>query len=201
MADEAVKLRTPVGIVSFPHVFKPQKNDQDKDVWSMVLLIPKSTDITELKNAINKVAKAKWGLKTKDMKLNYPLKDGDTLRGEDGELKKDKYPEYAGHYVLTMNSYNPPVIYDPKKKKIEGDENPPSGFYAGCFAHAVISIKPYDFKKKGVKCWLQGAQKTKNGERLGGGISDDDFDVIESDDPEDIDTDEETGDVEDSLFG
>ncbi len=188
---EKVKLLTPTGRVSFPHLKKPQKNDQGEDIWSIVLLVPKTADVTNFKTEMTRLAKDAFpGYKGK---LTLAMKDGDTAVGDDGILKKEKYPEYAGCWVFTANSKNPVRCIGADKADID-----PSDVYAGCYARLVVQAQAFDYKKKGVKLWLNGVQKHRDGAPLGGGgFSRDDFDELEVDDQ----APDAYGETDDAMFG
>ena len=55
--------------------------------------------------------------------------------------------------------------------------------YSGCYGNVAVSFYAYEFTGKyGVGVGLNGIQKTADGERLDGGTSVDDFDIIDEND-------------------
>ena len=59
--------------------------------------------------------------------------------------------------------------------------------YSGCYGNVAVSLYPYEFTGKyGVGVGLNAIQKTKDGERLDGGTSLDDFDTVDIDENDDL---------------
>ena len=63
--EKKTKLITPTFRVSFPAVFTPRKaNEGDPNAvakYSVQMIFPKTTDLTELKNAVRAAVVEKWG--------------------------------------------------------------------------------------------------------------------------------------------
>jgi hypothetical protein len=167
------KLITPTFRVSFPAVFTPRKaNEQDANAvakYSVQMIFDKTTDLTELKNAVRAAVVEKWGAdKAKwPKKLTMPFRDGS---------EKD----YDG--------YGPDVIFISASSKMKPglvDENiqpiiEPSEFYGGCYARATVNAFAWEFMgKAGVSFGLRNIQKVKDGDPFGGGSkAENDFDAI-----------------------
>lgn len=179
------ELRTPEFRVSYPSVFKPKLNtlaDTPKYEYIVDALFPKSTDMSPFENAIQAAIKDKWGTKA-PKKMRLPIKDGDEMEN----------PGYADHYVITFKSnenYKPNVVGT--KKDMSGKFialTSEKEFYGGCFARAIVNAFAYDNPaNKGVSFGLGNIQKTKDGERFGGGYSEaeQDFDdTVESEETDD----------------
>ena len=96
-----------------------------------------------------------------------PLSDGDAEK--DGE-------EYKGMYFINAKrkeKQGAPLLINGAKQYITDKEE----MYSGCYGNVAVSLYPYEFTGKyGVGVGLNGIQKTKDGERLDGGTSIDDFD-------------------------
>ena len=72
-----------------------------------------------------------------------------------------------------------PLIINGAKQYITDKEE----MYSGCYGNVAVSLYPYEFTGKyGVGVGLNAIQKTKDGERLDGGASIDDFDFEEGED-------------------
>jgi Protein of unknown function (DUF2815) len=152
----------------------------EKDSYSLMLLIPKTDTVTV--NAIKKSveaykkdpkAVAKWGGKWLDA-MKQPLRDGDA------ERDTDKSPEFKGHYFINANTYTKPGVVDAGMQEIINAAD----LYSGCYGR--ISIVPAAFNtdgNKGIKFYLNNVQKLAEGEKLGGGASNpnDDFTAVEDD--------------------
>jgi len=181
------RVTTPKGRVSFPHCFIPRAPMQGADEkYSITILIPKSENIDAIKALRNKAVTDKWPDETKRPKnIHNPIKDGDTDVMNDGSLRKDKYPELAGHWLITASrskkTGRPKVVDQAMQEIIEE-----SDLYAGCyarmsihaFAYAPTKDKPQ--MKYGVSFGLNNVQKLAEGEPLGGMSSkpEDDFEPV-----------------------
>lgn len=166
--------------LSYVRVFEAaQMNGTGEANFSVCLLIPKdSPEAEKLKEAIKAEAQ---NLAARYPKLagklpkmwNNPLRDGDEEK--DGA-------EYEGMYFINCKrkeKQGAPIIIDGKKAPIT-DKNE---LYSGCYGNVAISLYPYEFSGKyGIGVGLNGIQKVRDGERLDGGTSIDDFDCIDDDD-------------------
>lgn len=173
--------------LSFPHLFKPSKNDEGKESYNCVLLIPKSTNLDEAKAAVLAAAVDEWGDKAKkwflDDLVKSPFLDGD---GKQGLSKKtgERHAGYEGHTFIRATSgleYRPKV-YDRNINLVLD----PAEAYAGCFVIARVNPFTWDNDKngKGVTFGISMLQIVADGEKLGGGEADPKavFNVIKSDD-------------------
>ena len=163
--DEFDKIITPVGRLSFPSVFEATCAPNSTNAkWSTVFLIPKTTNIQEIKDLLKRAVAKK-----------YP--DGNIPKNSDGTpfvtpIKdgNDKtYEGYADHYFFTASTKNraPGVVDETKKPIMDRNE-----IYAGCYA--VLQINAYCWEymgKYGVSIGLQHVMKWKDGEPLSGGSS------------------------------
>lgn len=182
-----IKLVTPKGRVSFPTLFTPKstgKNGSGEPQYSIQLLLKKGDAeaekfVKELRAAMTLAVNTKWPEEAKrPKKLASALKDGDTWEGEDGFLKKDKYAEVAGCWVINANNKKrKPKVVDQDVSEILDPEE----VYSGCYGRISFQVYAYDNEKKGVGFSLQNFQKMGDGERFGGAGSDpkDDFGAVQ----------------------
>ena len=166
--------------LSYVRVFEAgQVNGAGDPIYSLCILIPKdSPEVPAIKAAI---AAEYENLKVKFPKLagknpktwNNPLRDGDEER--DGE-------EYQGHYFINAKrkeKQGAPVVID-GNKPYSTERN---DLYSGCYGNVAVSFYPYEFAGKyGIGVGLNGVQKVRDGERLDGGTSVDDFDIVDEND-------------------
>ena len=166
--------------LSYVRVFEAsQVNGQGDATYSVCLLIDKnSPEVPKIKAAIEAeraMLKAKYPkLAGKDPKTwNNPLRDGDEEK--DGA-------EYKGCYFINAKrkeAQGAPIVIDGRKQYIT-DQNE---VYSGSWGNVAVSFYPYEFTGKyGIGVGLNGVQKTKDGERLDGGTSVDDFDFEDEND-------------------
>lgn len=187
------KILTPVFRVSYPHVLKPQRNEDDTaDMYSVQMLFDKDADLTEMK----KLAKA---IKDKAFGVDASGKFKKVFRSGPEEFDFKKNPEYRDKIICSARSKNRPVGVVklnksvPKGKKGRfvpiTDENE---FYAGCYAMASVTCYDYNHPKggKGVAFGLSNIIKVSDGEPLVTIANpEEDFDDIDVDLFEDLDVD------------
>lgn len=163
---------TPQGIATFVHVWSPSSfQGSDEKQYSLVLVFPKGTDLSRLKQIVSNAAKKKFGDKAGEMlragKLSMPFRDG------------EDYSEYGKPFVpgstfINIKSRNAPQIVDIRRDAIMDETE----FYSGCKARASVYAHAYDTKgKRGVTLLLNNVQKMGDGDRLAGKRSaEEDFD-------------------------
>jgi hypothetical protein len=169
MAEAAGKLRnvkTPRALGCYVTLAKPRAMETGKEPeYSIALLWPKSTDLTDLRNAINEAAVSKWGPAAPRLlgtKLKTPLKDGNLKVNDDGEVDpiyKDKW------YVNARSKQRVPIV------GVDLQPVDPSEVYSGCFFHAQLRFYPFDWNKgqsRGVGCGLQNIMLVGKGKRIDG---------------------------------
>jgi len=171
---------TPIGRVSYPHVFEA-KLFKGKTNFSMTLLFDESADLSEMKKIAEQVAKEKWPNK-------LPEDFRSPFRNASNEPKKvAKSPEYAGHTWVQFKAKEDrrPQVVGPNKKEItqkSGD------FYPGCYARVSFNCYAYDVDGScGVNFGLNNVQKARDGERLDSGSdAESDFDAMEDEGASDL---------------
>lgn len=190
---------------AFVNLFEARSGpDGGKPQWGLVIMIPKDTaegkETYKLlkeaeKDAItSKPAKA-WGGKL-PRGLKSVIKDADTTGDDEASLKiqdhVEKYPEFAGHWYLSVNrkavtnagrKMSPPFVVDRRREDIEDETE----VYSGCWGKVSVDAYCYAASgNNGVTFGLSGVQKLRDDENLsgGGGGSRSDFDVEEDEDSE-----------------
>ena len=178
--------------LSFPHLAKPQAPMQEggEPSYAVTMMIPKTDEKTPaaLKAAQEAAIEDKWGSK-RPKRIAQTIKDGDKeslVKGDDG-VDTEKYPEYAGHWIVTTRNTRKPEFLTKKAGQVVRID--PNEFYAGCFAKVALQAFAYDRSDgQGVTFSLQGVFKTGDGERLaGGGVP---FSMFDDEDDYDEDLDE-----------
>lgn len=164
MATE--KVLTPKFRVSFPAVFVPRAAmDGAEPKYSVVMLFPKTADLSKLKAIAKQALVEKWGDKIpKD--LRSPFRDGN-------EKELDGYADCI--FITASSKMKPGLVDGQKQEIISADE-----FYAGCYARATVNAYAYDRNgNRGVSFGLQNIQKLEEGEPFSGRTRpEDDFDAI-----------------------
>lgn len=169
--------------LSYEHIFTPSKFDENQDPkYSATLIIPKNhPDVPALKKALQEAGAEKYptAFNGKDWPRGYScaLKDADVDAGMDGIVLAEKNPEYAGCYTLKADSTRRPVVLDRRKAAVTEEDGL---IYSGCYINVSIAAAAYEFGKmtKGVKCYLNGVQFVKDGDRFGTDAASD-FDTLD----------------------
>ena len=164
------------GRLSYPALFQPRQvaQDSDKKNYQATILIPKTDTNTvaiiqaAIQAAVDQgVADGKFKQPIDPNQTKYPpLRDGDTMNSN-GEPRG---AEFAGHWFISSKA--------PENRKpfvVDGNVQPviqESDVYAGCYVNAALQFFPYSHATggKGISVSLQGIQKSRDGEPLGGGI-------------------------------
>jgi hypothetical protein len=152
---------------SLPH----GETDQSKLRYQITIALPKADPFwKEVGAEIKAVATEKWGKIPATLKR--PVKDGDAIVDDDGELK---YPEFEGCYTLQVSSKRKPDVADAQLNPvIEAD-----ALYSGAWYRVTCRAYAWSHPTggKGVSFALETVQKVKDDEPLGGsgGKAEDDF--------------------------
>ena len=166
------KLTTPKFRVAFPHVFEKQTLLSGKEKYSICMIFEKNTDITSLKNAINKIAKEHWGGKIPRIFIS-PFKDGKDKLDKEGNI----YDGFKDATYINVTSEYKPGIVDQNLNPLFSDEE----FYAGCYARATIFGFTYDKPKCGASFILCNLQFLGEGEPFSGKVTaENDFEAVEA---------------------
>lgn len=204
---KSVEMTTGIGVISFPHLFEAQanenKNDKGVPVYDCQFLIPKSDKDTAraILAAIKEVGEAKWG---KDVwkQFKNPLRDGDkeaALPTEDGSTRGEKYPERLGHWFINARSQKPIGVVDRQRVPITDH----SRIYAGCMVKVAVSFYVYSNSgNTGIGCGLNGVQFIRDGEPIAAGgkpAVESMFDMLDDEELGDDDLDGLDADLEDEV--
>ena len=171
--------------LSYEHIFTPSAFDDSQDAkYSATFIISKDhPDLPALKRALLEAGQETFpsdftgGAWPKGYTCS--LKDADKDTDSNGELLADKQPAYKGCYIIEANSTRRPLVVGRKKEAITEDDGI---IYSGCYVNASLAAAGYTFGKvkKGVKCYLNGVQFVKDGERFGADASND-FEALDGD--------------------
>lgn len=161
---------TPEFRVGFPHIWEPTDNGK----YGLAMLFDKETfDATPFKEIAKEVLSQVQAAVYKGQPIpngvrKLPIKDGD-------EINKAGNKPYPGYYAINTTSRFQPGIVDAKVQPILDQ----SEFYAGCYARAKVHAYWYSVDgNSGVGICIGNVQKTRDGERFGGGrAATEDFDV------------------------
>ena len=163
MAKHEVKVITPKGRLSYPHLLEPNVGGNfPSGEYETLLLINKSEDVNPMMEALKNLLSDAFGDKLTLGSLKHqPIKDGD----------KEKEPEKKGCWVIkAKNEYKPKVV-GPDPTQVITDKKL---IYGGANARLSVTFFAYDNKfGKGIKVNLRNVQLLGGGEGFGGGAAGD----------------------------
>lgn len=144
---------TPIGRVSFPHVFEMHEY-QGRRAYEITLLFPPDANLSQLKKAVEKSAlEAHKGLK----RVKLPFKNA----GEKDHL--EGYQE--GWTAVTFRTQRRPVVIGPDKWEISEESGQ---LYPGCWARVTCDAYAWNSEGTlGVSLGLGNVQKCRDDEPLG----------------------------------
>lgn len=154
---------------SYVNVFEPRSSMGNDPKYSCSILIPKDNEaaVTLIEEAIDAAIAqgqtSRWNGKV-PRNVRTPLRDGDTERDD---------PVYEGCWFINASAgvkSKPAVKVLENGKLVDALDN--EDFYSGAYGVAVLNFFPYAASgNNGVGCGLNVVMKTRDGERLGGGVS------------------------------
>lgn len=163
--------------LAFPVLFEAKTvNGEGKPAFSASFLIdPADPQVKDLNQAVEKVAKEKWG--TKADAILKQMRAQDKVCLHDGDLKSN-YDGFPGNLYVSARSITRPLVIDKDKTPLtEADGKP----YAGCYVNASVELWPQDNNYgKRVNASLRGVQFFRDGDAFAGGgaASEDEFDDL-----------------------
>ena len=175
--------------LSYEHIFTPSAfSENDEPKYSATLIVPKDhADVKALRTVLFEAGQEKFP--SAFMGAAWPkgytcaLKDGDKDTDSEGVLLSEKNPEYEGCYVIRADSTRRPLTIGRRKEAVVAEDDI---IYSGCYVNISMSAAGYEYGKlkKGVKCYLNGVQFVRDGERFGVDAAND-FDTLDDADEDD----------------
>lgn len=172
------RMVTPTFRASYANFFTPRAQQEGKEAkYSVLMLFPKTEDITHLKAAAKAVLLAQFGANAAEQvkagRIKWPFRDGDTDYTGDAPS-----PEKKGHIFVNCSAKTKPQIVGPSRLPITDPEEIGSGDYC----RASITFFAYEQSgNRGVGVGLGNVQLVRRGERLAGGpAAVDEFSALEA---------------------
>lgn len=195
--------------LSYPNLFVPKANKKrpnEDPKYNCALIISKDSDISQLKIAMENACIEKWGpdkgaWPSKKIKVNGVVKVKSLVKKpiKDGDREMPDKEEYENSIFFNASCKKAPGVFDQKKKPLGKDD-----IKAGDFVRASLIANAYHIEEDGaygVSFTLMGVQLLREGERLGGGNSANDFEEVDYEEPADLDEQEaESEEEEESEF-
>lgn len=158
---------------SYCNLFQPKapfSNPQGEPKYSVTVLVPKTNTAAKavIDNAIAQAIDAGVSSKWNGVRPPQPaicVHDGDGPRPSDGSAFGE---ECKGCWVFTASTKQPPFVVDEYVQNIID----PTKVYSGMWGNVNVTFFAYNNAgKKGIGCGLNGVQKIRDGEALGGHIT------------------------------
>lgn len=158
---------------SYCNLFQPKapfNNPQGEPKFSVTVLVPKTNTAAKavIDNAIAQAIDAGVSSKWNGVRPPQPaicVHDGDGPRPSDGSAFGE---ECKGCWVFTASTKQPPFVVDEYVQNIID----PTKVYSGMWGNVNVTFFAYNNAgKKGIGCGLNGVQKIRDGETLGGQIT------------------------------
>ena len=171
--------------LAFPVLFEAKTvNGEGKPAFSASFLIaPNDSQVKDLNQAIDQVAREKWGAKADTILKQMRAQDKVALH--DGDLKAN-YDGFPGNLYVSARATTRPLVIDKDKSPLTEQDGKP---YAGCFVNASIELWAQDNNYgKRVNATLLGVQFVRDGAAFAGGTtaSDDDFEDLSADEADSL---------------
>lgn len=153
--------------LAFPAIFEPKSVQGEDPAYSASLILPPDhPQMQEINDAIEAVAKEKWGAKSADTLKAIRAKDNSCLH--DGDTKAN-YDGFEGNFYISSRSKTKPLVLDrggPNYPLAQSDGRP----YGGCFVNTSLELWAQDnnFGKR-VNAQLKGVQFVRDGDAFSGG--------------------------------
>lgn len=176
----------PRGRLIWARLFEAEAMEEGNDPsYSCAILYKDNQNIKAIRKAIEAAKKDQWATKA-PRKLTMCLIDDDR---EIEELAETYDYIEPGDVILKLRryeKYGAPQLWDQNVEPVES----PTEMYSGC--HVVGDVEFFGWERKtssGISCRLNGLQKVRDDESLGGGKTDtkDSFGAVEIDDDDDDD--------------
>ena len=153
---------------SYCNVWEPKSSYGGAPRYSVSLIIPKSDKKTvDALYAAQEAAYEKDKDKLKNRNGSVPPLDPTAIKLaiRDGDKDRAGDPAYVGCLFVNATSEHPPKLFD-----IDGNEIiDRSELYSGCYGKASITFFAFNTNgNRGIACGLNGLQKIRDGEPLGG---------------------------------
>lgn len=162
----------PRGRLIWARLFEAEAmEDGQEKSWSCAIRFDEDADLTRLRKAFAAACMDQFGTKTLPRKGHTPFIEGDELAAL---IEEEKVPEGTTEDMVILKlrryeKFGPPQLWDQNVEVIES----PTEMYSGC--HVVADVEFYGWertsgsKAKGVSVRLNGLQKIREDDPLGGG--------------------------------
>lgn len=153
------------GRLSFEHIFNPSAGPNggaEKFSAALILEGKNNPQLPKIRKAINDVAEAQWGSRTKAELAKLQSQDRIFLRDGDNSGRA----EYAGHWYFNASNSTRPLVIDTNKAPLTAQDGKP---YSGCYVNMLIEVWAMNNQYgKRICASLKGVQFVRDGEAFTG---------------------------------
>ncbi len=168
MTTNPLNMTTEEVRLGYVHLSQPRSAQPGQEPkFSAQILVPKTDVATyqQMQSVIEATIQDgitnKWN-GVRPSVIKNPIRDGDGVK-QNGEPFG---PEAKGHWVINATSTKRVKVYDLNLNEILD----PTQFYSGMYAKVNLNFKSFSNNgNRGIGCYLEAVQKTRNGEQFGGG--------------------------------
>lgn len=172
-------VKTKPGLVSYPNVHRPQLY-QGKLTYGVTLVFTDPQDAANLRKAADDAIKAEFPTGKPPKNFSLPFHVGSEKEDDDGNLPNGYTPDCVYVKFSRKEEFGAPSVVGPDVQPIGQSE-----VYPGCYG--IVACRPFiwhhkDSGNRGLSFSLEGFQKVRDGERIGGYDPldpEDTFDVID----------------------
>lgn len=161
-----MKLNVTNARLAFPALFeaKAMQGSDSAKFGGSLILAANDKQIKTINEAVEQVAKEKWGAKAADVLKQLRATDKVCLHNGD---TKASYEGFSGNFYISASNAVRPLVVNVDKTPLTSADGKP---YAGCYVNAVLEIWAQDnqFGKR-INATLMGVQFVKDGDAFGGG--------------------------------
>lgn len=176
------KIISPPIRLSYPHLFDPNINDQDQEVWETEALIPPTDEgykfLDQLEATLTEMMEEYFGPEDEWPRGRNDYAPADKIK----KVTEDKIPGpgiTTKWHKFTARSYAPVGVVDASRNEVLNKREA----YGGRWARLSLTITVYDNKSKGPAIYLNNVQLLSNDESFGGRpAAQNDFDEWEGED-------------------
>jgi hypothetical protein len=165
--EDTFNLKFLEAVASFPAVIEPRYNKLAKaDEFSVDILIPKGTDMTDFEQVVAEVIEKKWPKGQPKFTHEY-LKNGDMrIDKQTGEIMAG----YKGNFYITARAKadRAPAVRDAMNAELTR----PDAIVGGDICHFFVSCFAYEHGQSGISFGLEVVRLVRKADSpFGGGIS------------------------------
>ena len=155
------RIITPAGVLSFPALAKPVKNDAGQEKYEAQIVFAPGTDITEIEEIVQEALDTLVPDDIDKDELRLPIKQSKAKAKKLGA----PYVE-GGTYVTAKSNYQPGMVDGDLDAIIAVDDE----LYPGAVVKLQVHAYFYNAKgNKGIGIGLDNVQKVKDGDKLASG--------------------------------